>query len=344
MKFDAWREIREVIVAKHPDVLRLDCMNPFRAMDHFAAPCVVDAANKPTDADCELTKLNKDLLAAWYKSTGVRLNGTPVPTLGIRSFLAAFFESFSSEDRRVWLPRDVYPTYRVIAESKGWTVDEFEILPTPNWDEQVTPDGPKVAVLPIPLSPLGRDLQLHEMEFWQQWLAGDSQRILILDTVYAYQPDQLLSLAALIGKRTITAFSVSKAWLERCVFGFAEVNDALKSEFAGGEFPEIVLSQEEITKQRSLLKLMHEQCDLPVRQNNRFAEQWKKQEPAILEVVSDWSIPSTGYFSILNVDYEQLYQAHGILAVPATVFGSRHKALSVISCLYDIKADDTESC
>lgn len=337
MKYDRWRKIRDKMATTHRGSLRLDCMNPFRAMDHFVRPCQTDHANELTDFPSNPAE---DLLGEWSRAMGVRLCGTQITTLGIRSFLKTFMDSFSSSDRRIWLPSDVFPTYRLIAESAGWIVDEFDVLPTPNWIDRIKDDGPSVAVLPIPLSPLGRDLQHHEIDFWQQWLRGDSKRILILDTVYAYQPDQLRSLTALFGERTITAFSVSKTWLERCVFGFAKIDESLQQEFVSGKFPDITVSPEEANLQQRLLKLMRVQGDMPVRQNLRFADQWKKLEPTIRQIDCDWTVPATGYFSILKVNYQRLYTEHGVLSVPATVFGSQHHDLSVISCLYDIKTDD----
>jgi hypothetical protein len=43
------------------------------------------------------------------------------------------------------------------------------------------------------------------------------------------------------------------------------------------------------------------------------------------------------------VPFETLLQDHGILSIPASVFGSEAEDLSVISCLYDMASHQLEA-
>jgi hypothetical protein len=75
-------------------------------------------------------------------------------------------------------------------------------------------------------------------------------------------------------------------------------------------------------------------------QQNAFGLEWQRLAPRIRVTSPDWQPPVSGYFSVLSVAFERLLNEHGILAVPATVFGSSRNDLSVITCLHALAAHE----
>lgn len=93
---------------------------------------------------------------------------------------------------------------------------------------------------------------------------------------------------------------------------------------------------------------------LPQQLNRRFAEQWRKLAPSIrAHGDPTWVAPATGYLGVLRGSWKTHLRAGAgsggsgddgaaplrLLTVPASVFGSAAEQ-SVVSCLYDIAADD----
>lgn len=87
-------------------------------------------------------------------------------------------------------------------------------------------------------------------------------------------------------------------------------------------------------------QLLSQQPRLPLVLQRRFDTQWKHLSSSIKPSFPLFVPPTTGYFTSLPVAWDKLYSNSGIIAVPGSVFGSPHKDLSVISCLYDIKDID----
>jgi hypothetical protein len=73
-------------------------------------------------------------------------------------------------------------------------------------------------------------------------------------------------------------------------------------------------------------------------QQQAFSSEWLRLMPEIRRVKLDWEPPTSGYFSVIGLPFTILLHEHGILSVPATVFGAATDELSVVTCLHDLAA------
>src|ERR1700677_3753404 len=67
-----------------------------------------------------------------------------------------------------------------------------------------------------------------------------------------------------------------------------------------------------------------------------FSREWQRLRPFMCALDADWAPPETGYFSVLHASFAQLLDEHEVLSVPASVFGSPHEDLSIVTCLYSL--------
>jgi hypothetical protein len=89
-----------------------------------------------------------------------------------------------------------------------------------------------------------------------------------------------------------------------------------------------------------LIRVLRAQPNLPSTLQRNFDREWCRLLPRITCAAPHWQPPKTGYFSVIDVSFEDLVQNHRILAVPASVFGSARLDLSVITCLHDLVAHE----
>jgi len=93
------------------------------------------------------------------------------------------------------------------------------------------------------------------------------------------------------------------------------------------------------TRDLGRLKTLLERCpNLSELQQEAFLIEWQRLAPRIRMVAPDWQPPLTGYFSIINVPFNRLLDAHDILSVPASVFGAPNDDFSILTCLHDLAA------
>ncbi|MGZ4810429.1 MAG: aminotransferase class I/II-fold pyridoxal phosphate-dependent enzyme [Thermoanaerobaculia bacterium] len=258
---------------------------------------------------------------------------TIVVGTGIRSILEGLFTVLADRIETLWLPEDVYPIYWQLSarlRRRG-----FATLPDVDWSV-LDASGPRDAVLlPCPLSPIGRSFSEQEHLRLVEWLRAHSERRLILDRAYSFTspPDRERDVR-LRGSQTISIWSLSKPWLSRGLLGIASVpaamRDQLQSQLTSPEPSQIARASAMIDLAPTLPALLTE----------RFASAWARLMPAILSACPSWRPPESGYFSILPAVFDKLLAEHDLLAIPATVFGSKRTDLSVASCLYDIEILD----
>ena len=320
MNYAQYRAWREQAIGQKP-ALRLDCMNPAKAMSHML----------PTVRNQRATTTSQ-LADLWSRTTGMRLKpGRFVIGLGVRAILAAVLDILGTS-RRFWLPEDVYPVYWQLASER--TTSSFETLV--DFDLSFLKQcGPNDCVLlPSPLSPLGRPLRPHEVRALTDWLDENPQRVLILDCVYRYSFHLSAALSRLLEHDGCLAlYSLSKSWLMPGAFGLATVPASL--------YP-LLQSQLEPPAPASLQQAAGLLCAAPhlaCLLDARYSAQWQRLTDHIRQVDRAWMRPDTGYFSTLPVAQQTLWNDFDIAAVPASVFGSHRDDLSVISCLFEITSD-----
>ena len=323
MNYQQWRARRDELIDRYQP-LRLDCMNPFYALDHIRLQHVENS---------DPVRRIDTVVQAWSDCAGVELDmGTWFVTRGVRSFLRTLCCAIGKSDKTgLWMPSDVFPTYHTIAADARIIPESFTVMPSPDF-RPLEHAGPNdVLVLPLPLTPIGRSLAEPETDGIVGWLRQSPARTVVIDTVYAYKASGYEGLDRLIETgQCIQAWSISKTWIQRQVFGVAIVPDAWASVLAS---PCDAPSDEDIHR---AIACFTQQPDLPRKQQERFEAQWEMLRPEIVKVCPKWTPPETGYFSILPMASQALLDNYGMLAVPASVFGSRRDDLSVISCLHDI--------
>ena len=313
-------------------VLRLDCMNPVRAL----SPLAFSVPRTEPEATASI----KEAVFAWSRATGIELDSKrTVVGCGVRILLSAAFSAVLSSGQELWLPEDVYPVYRELAENLNVTLRSFPTLPWPNLDFLAETGQRAAIVLPVPLSPLGRLPNDSEINALRGWLHFSKDRLLILDAVYMFDFEASRPLIDSFldqnGDQCIVLWSCSKSWLSPGMFGLAVAPPGVAGTIRSNVLPP------DRTSLGGMKLLFETRPDLSRMLQDAFACEWQRLRPSICALDADWAPPTTGYFSVLHASFTQLLDEHGILSVPASVFGSQHKDLSIVTCLYSL-AEHTE--
>ena len=320
MNFQEFKTFREEVI-EQISPLRLDCMNPFKAMD-FLKGAPLDTASHSVNTT----------LDTWASTMNVHhYRDRAIASQGVRESLKALFPIFANDNKELWLPEDIYPFYWDTAHKTGISTHSFPTLP----DIDLTPlnrsSKNSVVVITNPLSPSGRFLKKQEIEQIKNWLEGSTDRQIIIDTVYSYSSSfDAHTIELFETGQCFIAHSLSKAWIERGVFGVLlppEINHNLCKS----------IIQQPSEKSCSLaLSALTKRPDLPTRQQERFSREWKRLTPFIQKFAPQFTPPSTGYFTVVEAHHEKILEESQALAIPASVFGSTNPQLSVVSCLYNI--------
>jgi len=318
MTLDEGHKIRDsVLTEKFP--LRLDCLNPFAALNVWRLP--------ETGHEASI----QDLQAKFHTSLNLPQR-TSFLTKGVRSLLRTLMRTPTGQRAHWWIPGDVFPAYLNIAAEEGVLVDRYSLWP----DLQLAPimhgSGEKEFLLiPLPHSPMGYRLSTDQRDMMQAWLVQSPSRYLVVDLVYAYDHlynPEIQEWAS--SSQAILAFSMSKTWLQRCLAGIAIVPDAFLEEVQ--PYLEIPSSFE-----RGLaLRCLVDQPDLPSRQAKRFETQWRSFSDKLKDIDLAWMPPRTGYLGVVKCHWQRLLDEHNVLAVPPALFGSPALEYSIISCLHDL--------
>jgi hypothetical protein len=186
-------------------------------------------------------------------------------------------------------------------------------------------------------------LSEEESERIVRWLTTNEDRLLVVDAVYTYEFEtSRRTLEPLLATdRCIVAWSCSKSWLTPGALGVARM-PASWAPLVRDLVPPPDLSRD-LSRGQSIIDLLEERPDLPGQQALLFRQEWARLESRIRSAEPEWRPPLCGYFGTLAVRFETLLQDHGILSIPASVFGSEAEDLSVISCLYDMASHQLEA-
>ena len=312
MNFKTYKEVARDILASERGarLLRLDCMNPVKAL----------AAMGPTLPSSLAPASVRDLEAAWRTRWGLTATeGLVRLSTGVRRLLARLFESLARAGRRLIAPQDVYPVYLDLAGQAGVGLSTFPTVPRPALPPIGVGRGREALLLPEPLVPLGRGLNESEVAQIGSWLDQDRERLLILDCVYTF--GERFTTAAerfLAGGRTILLHSLAKSFLAPDVAGFA-LGPARVLEELAHEIGD--------DARGTAAHLLREASDLPQRLATEFSRRW-----SALDRTVDLPVPSTGYFSVVPINFDDLLD-RGQLAVPGSIFGSRARDWSAVTCL-----------
>jgi aspartate/methionine/tyrosine aminotransferase len=322
MNFQEFKSFRDK-VTQQQSLLRLDCMNPFKAMSFLKY-------EPQSTAQCS----SDDVLGLWAKAMNVRdYRDRAIPCEGVRESLKSLFNMFAVKGKELWLPEDVYPFYWEAAHNTGLKPLAFSTLPTPSLDTLEHASANSVVIITNPVSPLGRVLSKEETDNIKAWLNASKDRQIVLDTVYSYSRGFDCNTMELFETgQCFIAHSLSKAWLERGIYG---VLLAPKKEL---EVCKDILVPPTKDSCYSAFTTLEKQNNLPEIQQSAFSQEWARLTPAIQKLIPNFQAPKTGYFATINARYDEVLKKHNVLVIPSTVFGSSRLDLSVISCLYSISS------
>lgn len=306
-------------ITEQRDLLRLDCMNPFSAMRYTKNDIAPE------------TVTQAQAVEMWAERMGMQAyQAQAIANPGVRDSLKSLFNLYAAQKRELWLPQDVYPVYWDTAREAGATIRSFPTLPQPDLSPLTQAADTALALITSPVSPLGAPLSDAQTAQFIDWLAASQGRRLILDAVYAYTCGFDRNAHALLETgQCLLAHSLSKAWLERGVFGVLTVPEQDKDDCLA-----VVRAPLSSSCDAAYTALKH-QPDMPLVQQREFDREWERLAPSIRAFAPDFKPPVTGYFAAVSVPYERALD-HGALVIPASVFGATRSDVSVVSCLFDI--------
>ena len=125
MNFQAYKTLARDILASERGrgLLRLDCMNPVKAL----------AALKPRAAVAAAPGVGARPGGSLAGALGhAAAGGRVVLSTGVRPFLARLYAAFATEGRRLHAPEDVYPVYLDLAAAAGLTLTTSRRCPRPS--------------------------------------------------------------------------------------------------------------------------------------------------------------------------------------------------------------------
>lgn len=324
MSFAAYKAWSSKVLDEHQP-RRLDCLNPFVAMSFTARPGPAEAAS----VDKALDTWSEVMMEELYRER-------MIATDGVRASLQVIFQAMGSSDHELWLPSDVYPFYLETADH--WIARDrigfYDTLPEPDFSP-ISDAGPRsVMVITNPVSPLGRYLDETEVARLRAWLAASPERVLVIDAVYAYRWGFSESSRALYATdQVFLLHSLSKAWLQRGLFGIV-----LPAE-RGLRDLDIAFMPPPAQAAGAALHALTEAVDHPYRQQMLFHREWVRRVPELESLGGPRTVfPRSGYLGLVEINFEEALERHNTLVVPASVFGSKRQDLSIVSCLYEMKA------
>jgi histidinol-phosphate/aromatic aminotransferase/cobyric acid decarboxylase-like protein len=324
MNFAEFQQSRGKILRERESVLDCAETNLYRALARLVPP-----TSPPPTA----TIHRCHLAAEWAECFGIT-NETARRVLvscGVRDSLAILFQHYAGANCRLWIPGDNYPVYSDLARAAGLATSEFPTLNEIIWPDANPASAGEVLLVTNPLKPAGRWLNSRDVQQLEAWLAQDARRRLLLDAVYAFGTEfHPTTLRLLETRQAILLHSVTKGWLLPRLFGVALVPEADFITLAP-VFRAKPPSQQNLSRARELLT-QHRATPAAVATALACArKQFVAAMPQTIQLPTGGDAP--GYFFPVGVPWQTLLDRHGVLGLPASVFGSQREDIAILSSL-----------
>jgi hypothetical protein len=158
---------------------------------------------------------------------------------------------------------------------------------------------------------------------------------LILDGLYSFGlPYDTLTKSLFETNQVIYLDSLSKGWLHELVLGVAVVPEE-DLEIYGNSFRNLHLSQANLFRARELLSCYR---DFPV----HLTEEIARRRRVLLQILGETGVralpAALGYLVPIEASAAILFERHGLLTIPATVFGCRSAQWSIASALPSVES------
>jgi hypothetical protein len=314
MNFKEYKAWQKTYLEKNPNVFRADCMNPFISMNYLL--------NKVVFSSEDISQLG--LYSKWKEFSGVEI---PFENLalsrGVRHSLSKLFHLFKS--KTIYMPQDVYPRYFELAKENN--IKTFVTYPKTSWESLKEVEN-SIVSLTIPFTPMGREIEEEDIEQIRA-LVHRGNRI-IIDSVYDYNLcENFKKLKVLLEEGSVFwLHSLSKTYLSPEVLGIVYLPSYayqlyFKEAFDDYEF------KDEVSYNRTY-DILTQTPTLPSLQQKAFNKGFDYlSENTVLDVCNS----EIAYFSVIEESFETLLK-HNVLGVPASVFGSKNKNLTVVTGLF----------
>ncbi|MFN0060142.1 MAG: aminotransferase class I/II-fold pyridoxal phosphate-dependent enzyme [Planctomycetota bacterium] len=326
MNFADFQQLRAQMQHERKDVLDCAETNLYRALTRHIPPATHTA---------EHTVHRCDLAARWAKlfdfppETARRA----LVSCGVRHSLAVLFQYYAAKGARLWLPEDNYPVYGELASAAGLAPRTFPTLPAPRWPaaDCDTETAPELLVVTNPLKPLGRWLDSADVSALTAWLAASSRRRLLLDAVYTFETRFHGSTLNLLRTgQTLLLHSLTKGWLSPRLFGvtLVPITDVLAL---------TPLFRHQPPPQANLIRaheLLASHFDLPATVARELDSAQNRLCAALpLELPRPTASATPRYLFPIAARWSDLVAEFGVLGLPASVFGSARKNITILGSL-----------
>ncbi|MBU8899218.1 hypothetical protein DRW03_04275 [Corallococcus sp. H22C18031201] len=241
---------------------------------------------------------------------------------GVRRSLRALFGWLASRNARVGVPDDVYPVYLRLAEEAGVEVLRFSAR------EGLPPlEQCEALLLCEPLKPWGLTLRRDDAETVEAWVrAAPRQRVLLIDSAYATPPTPWVR-RLLEEDLAFVLASLSKGWLIPDHVGLCVTPERWREEVRAVFAP---LPKDE-QKLRMGYAALTEHASRPSEVGALLAERARILDAYTARRPGLRTSRCVGYFATSQCSFDELLE-HGVLGVPASVFGGPAQ-LSIVSSL-----------
>jgi len=324
MNFAEFQQSQERILRERESVLDCAETNLYRALARLSPP-----ATPPPSTTIHRCHLATEWVACFGFAHETARRA--LVSCGVRDSLAILFQHYAGANSRLWLPRDNYPVYAELARSAGLTTSEFPTLNEIVWPDAKPANAAEILLLTNPLKPAGCWLNSRDVQQLEAWLAQDARRRLLLDAVYTFGTEfHPTTLRLLKTRQAILLHSVTKGWLHPRLFGVALVPEAdfatLAPVFRAKPPP-----QPNLSRARELLT-QHRATPAAVATALACArEKFAAAMPQTIQLPQSGDAP--GYFFPVDAPWQILLDRHGILGLPASVFGSQREDITILSSL-----------
>lgn len=313
MNHDEFLTLRDELRATRPELLDLAETNLYRSVK---LPGIAPSQQREAAHRCHLA----ERFLAWLELPDA-LRARAQISHGVRRSLRVLLELLAARGLRVGLPSDVYPVYLQLAAGAGVRVVPYAAR------EGLPPLDELDALLVCdPLKPWGRSLDAADVAALAGWAIADPRRLLVIDSAYAMPPSPAV-------RRLIEAdvaavmMSLSKGWLLPDHVGLCLVPTHWcgVAREAFGQLPR------DEHKLRIGYAALTEQRERPSRVAALVAAGAQRLDALVAARPELEASPCVGYFASSRASFSRLLD-HGVLAIPATVFGGPPE-LSVLSSL-----------
>lgn len=342
MDFRTFMKQRAELLQQYPDALDLTETNVVTALGGVRPQPSEDILSRQAYR-CNLAEFWLDAL-----NLPRALKPQALVSQGVRHSLEQLFALFARQGTQAILPSDVYPVYLDIAKAQGLGYSTYRAA-EPIVDTLSALEG-DVLLVTNPVKPWGRWLEQAEVAAIQGWLAHNPARRVIVDAVYTW--DEKLDATTLdlfASGQAYVLHSLSKGWLYPLAMGVALV-PAQDVDFCTPVFRGLSLAQDSLRIAQSMLT---EHPGFPSALSLILAD----VEVVLFHELAARGVtqvrkPQSGgpghvwgrqrYHFIVEKAWQVLLKEHGVLALPASVFGEAGSDLSVVTSLDFAKLRDTD--